>query len=208
MRITIRNFQALVQISESPLSDIDRSIEMVKLFTGFSQVKVDNMNAIKFNNICKLINSKFDKWNKGLSDGKPKNLILVNGKYYRLKYDIKEMVASQYVEAVTFAQEPIKELHKILATMAVPVRWSWGKWKEYPYKPEEYEAICEQMLDADYDDVYHALLFFWAVLEESMKDTDISGSLAEGAIAARLVKLSEKFGDGFIKPKWLLNWKA
>jgi hypothetical protein len=189
------------------LSDIDRAIEMVKVFTGYSQAKIENMRANKFNSICKRINHSFDKWNSGLENGKPKKLILVNGKFYRLNYDIKQMVASQYVEAVTFAQNPIKELHKILATMAVPVRWSWGNWVEYPYKPEEHEKIAEQMLDAEYDDVYHALLFFWAVFDKSISSMDTSGKVTEGLTAARLVKLSERSGDGFIKPKWLRTLK-
>lgn len=207
MKVTIRQFQALNVISSSNLEDIDKSIEIVKLFTGMSQKRIELMNAKKFNRICGAIFKQINSWNDMVLNGKPKKIIRVNGKHYKLNYDILKMSASKYVEGVTFAKDQADNLHKILATMATPLKWTWKGLKEVPISADDHEKLSEIMLDADYNDIYHALVFFYAVSKGLQKSLDTYGSReVENQVARLLMRLTD-YGDGFIKPKWYQNLK-
>lgn len=207
MKITIRQFQALDMISNSNLDDFDKSIEIVKLFTGMSQKRIELMNAKKFNRICSVIFKQINSWNEGVLKGKPKKIISVRGKLYKLEYDILKMTAGKYVEGVTFLKDQTANLHKVLASMATPLRWTWRGLKEIPVKAEDHQRLSEIMLDAEYEDIYHALVFFYAVFKGLQKNLDTSGSPeVESRVAQLLMRLTD-YGDGFTKPAWYQNMK-
>lgn len=205
--MTIRTFQALHEISESGLEPIDKSIEMVKVFTGYSQQQIEKMKAAKFNRLCGVITKELNRWTDNTIAGNPKKVIYVKGKPYRMNYDIFLMTGSKYVEAVTFAKEPVKELHKLLATMVTPLRMTWKGLQPMAYPSEDHPKISELMLDAEYGDIYHALVFFYAVSKESLINLATYGKGEEKA-AALLLRHSLSYGDGFIKPNWYRNLKG
>jgi hypothetical protein len=202
MRITVSQFQAINEVSESPLDDFQKSIEFVRILTGKSEFEVQTMSVRKFNRICSMLVKLMDKWNSDTLDKRPKDKIFINGKAYKINYDIHQVTTGKYAEVMEFSKEPVKNLHKIIASMVVPLKLTWKGYKEVPYKAEDHELIANEMLNANYDDVYQSMVFFYALLASLINNLSTSGLTMDQQIAVRSLRLSVKFGGGFIKPKW------
>jgi len=203
MKVTIQAFQALNEIADSPLSDLQKSIEFVKVLTNKTDFEVETMSSRKFNRICNFINKKMQKWNDKTLEGKPKKIIVVKGKAYKLNYDILQVNAGRYVEVMEFSKEnAVANLHKILASIVTPLKLTLRGYKELPYKAEDHERIANEMLHADYDDVFHALVFFYAVLKMSIENMSTYGKSPQEMIAVQLLRRSLNYLDGFTKPNW------
>ena len=206
MIVTIELFQALNEIADSPLSDFQKSIEFVKVMTKKSDFEIEKMSVKKFNRICKFINEQFVKWSDQTINEKPKKVIFVNGKAYKINYDILQLNAGRYVEVMEFSKEnAIKNLHKILASIVVPLRLTWKGYKEQKYNADDHERLSNEMLKANYNDVFQSFVFFYAVAKISIENLNTYGKNQEEETAVRLLQHSLKFSDGFIKPNWYLN---
>lgn len=208
MRVTIRQFQDLYRISESPLEVEEKVFEYVKILTGKSGREVDAMPMKKFNKLAKHAAKTITSYVDAVDDKKPAKFIKVKGTIYQLHYDITRMDAGRYVEGVTFAADPIGNLHKMLATMAVPMRWTWKGLKAQPYDADRHEEVAEDMLEADFHVAYHSCVFFYAVLNKLIKDSSTYGSPVDQDLQERLVRLSERFLGGSITASWYQNLKA
>jgi len=52
---------------------------------------------------------------------------LPNGTWYWINYDIAKLDAGRYVETATFGVDLLDNLHKLMATMVVPMKWTWDE---------------------------------------------------------------------------------
>ncbi len=208
MRVTVGQFQDLYKVSESPLEDEQKVFEYVKILAKMDNRQVDKLSLKKFNRLAKMAGKSLNGFLDNVDKGKPVKFIRVNGTIYQLHYDITRMDAGRYVEGVTFSSDPIGNLHKLLATMAVPMRWTWKGLRAQPYDADRHEKVANDMLDADFSVGYHAAVFFYAVLKELMRSSSTSGSQLEAELTDRLARLSEKFLGGSITASWYLNLKA
>lgn len=198
MRLSVRQFQELFHIVEMDLPDIELSTIIVKTLTGKSDAEIENMPVKKFNKICRDAKKSIDTYVSNVDKKKAVKFIKVNGTLYQLHYDMKRMNAGKYVEAATFSQEPIKNLHKILATMAVPMRWTWRGLRAKAHSEQKHEDIAADMLDADFEVAYAACVFFCKVWGELIRNLSTYGSNPqEEEILERLLRLSQKFGVGY-----------
>lgn len=199
MRLTIRQFQELYQVIEMDLPDYELSTIIVKTLTGKSDSEIDNMPVSKFNRICRDAKRSIDSYVNNVNNKKPKKFISVNGTIYQLHYDMRRMNAGKYVDAATFSQEPVKNLHKLMATMVVPLEWTWKGLRAKPSSEQIFTHIADEMLDADFETSYTACVFFCKVWEELIRNLATYGSNPqEVEIMERLLRLSQKFGVGYI----------
>lgn len=202
--MTIKQLQELYFIHTSTDDDIDRSIKMVAAVKGITPDKVDDMDKIKFNNLCAKISAQFNRIAKQQFFGKPKKIVFVNGHFYRLHYriDRRPMDAGKYVEAVTFGKDIIPNLHKIMATIAEPVTWA-GKSRK-----RSHVDIAADMEKLNFDTAYHSAVFFYLLFSESMRI--IQPSLVDQLVkkgmdktaAKKTLQDSQQILDGFIMPRW------
>ena len=127
MKVSIATFQDLYKISMYNTNEIDRASLLVQALTGKSEHEINRMNIKKFNKLCNNINENFELLNKKMNESKPKQIVKANGRYYWLNYDLskKPNNAAKYVEVATFSDNIIVNLHKIMATMATPLKLSW-----------------------------------------------------------------------------------
>ena len=199
MRLSIRQFQQLFEIVEMDMMDeLETAQVIVKTLTDKSDHELEKMSVKKFNKICKDAKKAIDMYVSDLPKKKPKKIVVVNGNIYRIQYDIFRMNAAKYVEGITFAQEPIKNLHKIMATLVVPIKWTWKGLAAKPYDGSKHEEIADDLLDMDFEDAYCACVFFCKVWQESIKNLATYGSNPEEVeTMERLLKHSLKFGDGY-----------
>lgn len=203
--MTIEKFQQLVSVHAMDIDEVDKSILLVRTYTGKSQEQIDRMKANYFNKLCKKILQEFENQSKLMNDEKPKNIIRANGRWYQLVYDVT--TAGKYVEATTFSGDIIGNLHKIIATMAIPLKLTIRGLKP---TEREHEAISNDMLQADFKHAYHAAVFFYAVYNLSMHSLVICSTDNQETMAKKLElvrSLTEPLG-GFTMPKWLQTLSA
>ena len=140
---------------------------------------------------------------------KVKNLIKANGKWYWLNFEINEMTAGRYVETATFGADVVGNLHKLMATMCTPMKWSWKGLVLDKYVAENHSKYADDMLQADFNHCYQACVFFYAVFNESMKalQCSLEGSQTEKEVLNQHLTNFKSLMDGCIMPSWLVNLK-
>lgn len=212
--MTIRQFQELYFIAQSDDIDIDKSIKMVGAITGITPDRVDKMSMRRFNRICESIQNQFNIINKKLDSGRPQKYAIIGWRVYRISYDISKppMNSARYVEALTFGTEIIPNLHKILASMVQPLRWSWRRFKFVGYdKP--HTDIALDMERMNFQAAYQAAVFFYILYSESMKIIqpyliqELKAKGVDQSKAQEILTSSINILDGFLTPKWSLNMR-
>lgn len=210
MRITIRQFQEVNKINEYKLDELEKSVLLVKTFTGYSEDKINKMTTASFNKLCRKIKVDFQTMSNVISNGKPKNIIRANGKWYFLNYNISKepFNAGKYVEASTFCSDIIGNLHYIMATMATPMKLTW-KGLIKSNKVVAHEDISNDFLEADFGIAYHSAVFFWVVLTNSIISSPsfLAKSKSEREKILAMVQSLKANLVGYIKPNWYLSLK-
>jgi len=208
MKVTISKFQELYKISLMDINEAEKSALLVQEFTGLNESQVNKMPLKKFNTLCAKINKKFEAYGVELDNKKPSKYVAVKGRLYLLEYDLAKppMNAGRYVELATYSEDVIGNLHKIMATMCTPLKFTLKGLKR---KEKNHRQVAEDMLDIDFEVAYHACVFFYAVFSKSIQ---ASASYFK-TIATETAKVDEvmrnlaEFTDGFITAKWYRNLK-
>lgn len=201
--MNVKQFQELYYIAQNTPDTFDRAVQLVACVTGRTPEQVDTMRMGKFNRICRRISLSFELIGRTQFNGRPRKYIIANGRLYRMHYDIARFhTAGRYVEAVTFQKDIITNLHKLLATMAEPVRW-YGK----PYKRDHVD-IAADMEQVDIGVAYHAAVFFYQLYAVSMQaihpyliQEAVRKGMQREAVEASLSGLWSIL-DGLPMPKW------
>lgn len=199
--MTIKQFQELYYVATSEDMDLDKSIKMVGIVTGKTPEQVEKMSMRKFNILCGAVHNHFKIFEKDLLKGKPKKIVRVGKRFYRINYDVTKCKSSTYVEVSTFSTDIIQNLHKIMASIVTPVKFKWGKWVEH----EELASDLEQM---NFEVAYHAAVFFYTLFNASMQVIQpyLINELKKKGIskeeATEILTNSQSILDGFLMPRW------
>ena len=207
MRMTIKKFQELYKISLMDIDELEKSSLLVQSFTGLSIERINKMNIKRFNKLCEIVNKQFEVLNKNMQNDKPKNMVYVNGCFYKLNYDLRKKPnnSGTYVELATFSEDIVGNLHKIMASMVTPLKLTLKGLKE-----KDHERVAQDMLELDFNVAYHACVFFWAVFTRSIvdsKDYLMTQTTQKELLATELMNFKNHL-DGFTTVKWLQNLKV
>lgn len=206
MKVSIKKFQELYSIAQSDTDELTKSSLLIQNLTGKTEAELDKMNIVKYGRLCKRLNDLFERYVKDLYAKKPKQYVKANGQWYFLNYDLEKQNAGKYVEVATFGSDLIGNLHKIIATMATPMVWTWKGLKLYEGETN-HNKIANDMLELDFEVAYHAAVFFCAVLRTSMLNLNIYFTQMENPKAVELGENLAKILDGYTMPKWYQNLK-
>ena len=169
------------------------------------------MHPTKYNKLCKKVKDAFELTNQKMLEHRPRNLVRVRGNWYWLNYDLAKppMTAGRYVELATFSGDFIGNMHKIMATMATPVRWTLLGIKPKKIHASMHEEIANDMLHMDFKHAYHAAVFFWAVFSKSIVSShNYFLSIAKDKMEMEMTLTNlQRISDGYIQAKWLQNLK-
>jgi len=100
---------------------------------------------------------------------KPQNYIKVGNKRYKCIFDVRNMSYARYIETKFFAEDVTNNLHKIAASMVVPMKLTWRGWKVAKYDSTKHEEYANDLLSAPFESVYGSLVFFCQVLRDSIR---------------------------------------
>jgi hypothetical protein len=208
--ITVWQYQNIVKaLSDKSLDDIDKSFKLIALVYNMTDNQVDSLLQEDYKAKIKEL-----EFLNQLPEGKPVKIIKVNGKRYRPIYNITKMPFGRYVETKAFVGDIYANLHKLGATMVMPQKRTWyGRWVDDKYDAGMHEDYSEDMLAANFTDVYFSLVFFYQVYRnwiEVTKDYLVTKMMMTGQTmeqCSQVVTNLCSILDGIIQPNLLPTTK-
>ena len=201
--INLYQYQQIIEANkiEYPIDRIDRLIAIVNNWTAN---QVNDLSVERYNEEVKKLSFLDNE-----PDGKPVKFIDVNGKRYKCVYDVRKMPSARYIESKVFQTDLIPNLHKLAASMVVPMKKTLWGWKEVPYDSIMHPVYSEDMLEAKFKDIYHSIVFFYHVYRIWI---EVSRGYLKTQLQMQGVNQSEKalqdllnIMDGSIQPHRLQN---
>jgi hypothetical protein len=158
--ISVWQYQNIVKtLANKDDDDIDKSYKLIGIVYNMTENQVDSLTQAEYTaklKECDFLNT--------MPEGKPVKVIKVNGKRYRLIYDVTRMPFGRYVESKAFVGDIYGNLHKLGATMVMPQKKNWfGLWVDDKYDASKHEDYADDILQANFQDVYFSLVFFYQV---------------------------------------------
>ena len=210
--LTLWQYQQLMPILTNPEKDwteLDKEVKQLAVISGLTEYQIDSLSI----ETLKEMRQDLAFLDEPI-EGKPVDFIVVNGRRYRMNYDIKNMPAARYIESKVFSQDTLGNLHKIAASMVMPQKKTWfGKWIDDKYDASKHEDYAADMQEANFIHVYHSLVFFYQVYRnwiEVSRDYMKAEMMKAGMTATQadsvVLLLCESTG-GIIPPSLLPNTK-
>ena len=160
--LTLWQYQQIMPILTNPDKDwteLDKEVKLLCIITGMTEQQIDSLSIEDLKELRKELVFLDEP-----IEGKPVDFIVVNGRRYRMNYDIKNMPAARYIESKVFSKKTVENLHKIAASMVIPQKKNWlGKWVDDIYDASKHELYAMDMQEANYVHCYHSLVFFYQV---------------------------------------------
>lgn len=215
--LTLWQYQQLIPILSKPeknWTELDKETKMLSVITGLTEYQIDSLSIETLKELRKNLAFLDEP-----IEGKPVDFIVVNGKRYRINYDIKNMPAARYIESKVFSKDTLGNLHKIAASMVIPQKKNWfGKWVDDKYDASKHEEYAADMQESNFIHVYHSLVFFYQVYKnwiEVSKDFMIAEMTKAGMTQTQadiVAHLLSESTDGIIPvtllpPKKILELK-
>ena len=208
--ISVWQYQNIVKtLANKEADEIDKSFKLIGIVYNMTENQVDSLTQAEYKaklKECDFLNN--------MPEGKPVKVIKVNGKRYRLIYDVTRMPFGRYVESKAFVGDIYGNLHKLGATMVMPQKRNWlGLWVDDKYDAGKHEEYAEDMLQANFEDVYFSLVFFYQVFRnwiEVTKDYLVAKMMITGQTkqeCSQVVADLCSILDGIIQPNLLPTTK-
>ena len=207
--ISVWQYQNIVKTLANKEDEIEKSYKLIGIVYNMTENQVDSLTQAEYK--AKL--NELDFLNT-MPEGKPIKVLKVNGKRYRLIYDVTRMPFGRYVESKAFVGDIYGNLHKLGATMVMPQKRNWlGLWVDDKYDASMHEDYAEDILQANFQDVYFSLVFFYQVFRnwiEVTKDYLVAKMMMTGqtkAQSSQVVTDLCSILDGIIQPNLLPTTK-
>lgn len=175
MKLSIDKFQKLQSIATLETDELLKATRLVQVLLDKTEEEIDAMPLKKFANLCDKLKTAFDITIDAATMSTPKSIIKANGKVYHLNFDVKPPFnTGRYIEVLTFSKDdPIMNMHNILASICTPMKWSWRKFNfvKLEYDTLKHEEYANDMKQADFKHGYFAMVFFYQVLKHSTNNT-------------------------------------
>lgn len=207
MKLTIDKFQKLQAIAEIESDEVEKASRLVQVLLDKSAEEIDEMHIKDFALLCDKLKAIFDIKIETATASAPSNVIKANGKRYFINYEIKKPFnTGRYIEVLTFSKEdPILNMHNILASICTPMIWSWRKLKyiKTDYDVLSHEDYADDLKEADFRHGYHAMVFFYLFLtnltgsSNPSLDKLMSERMTKGANQKRLKTIFPTLSGGF-----------
>ena len=164
-KINVFQYQQLVP-ALSIEDATDQNMRLIAILNGWTENQVDSLSVQEYANE----KAKLGFLSESI-EGKPVKYIKVNGKRYKCVYDVRKLPSGRYIESKVFSQDLVGNLHKLAASMVIPMRKTIFGWREDKYDASKHEEYSNDLLEARFVDVYHSIVFFYQVYRNWMEIT-------------------------------------
>jgi hypothetical protein len=145
-------------------TELDLAVKTLAILTNRTESQIDSLSLTDLKKQLKLI----DFVTNTKPDPKPKDFIKINGKQYKCIYDVRDMPYARYIETKYFGSDITNNLHKIAASMVMPMKKTWRGWKVAKYDASKHNEYAQDLLAAPFESVYGSVVFFCQVFADSI----------------------------------------
>jgi hypothetical protein len=157
--------QNLLQKTEG-LTELDIAVKSLAILTNQTENQIDSLSVKNLNK--QLLEIKFIT--DTLPEPKPVDFIKTPGRRYRCIYDVRNIPYARYLETKFFGDDVAMNIHKIAASMVMPMKRTWRGWKVAKYDSAKHEEYAEDILEAPFEQVYGSIVFFCQVFSDSIRN--------------------------------------
>ena len=204
--VTVFQWQQLSALYTSMQDDL--ITPTISILTGLTETEVDSLPLKKRSDLLQQF-----KFVHTDPEAIPVKVIKVNGKRYRCLFDIRQLPGARYIESKHFSSDPNGNLHKIAASMVMPMKKTWLGWKDDVYNAAKHAQYADDMLQAPITAVLGSVVFFCEVYLSSIKNfrTSLISQMTRVMTiqeANETLQALEKLLDGIIQLRLSPNTSA
>jgi hypothetical protein len=179
-KLSVGQFITLYDIdASSNLNVIEKQQKMLAVIDGKNE---DDYDDYKYRDLMREYGEKLSFFNN-IPETKPVDYLQVGDNRYKFCYELHEITAGQYIDITTFSGE-IMQINKIAACFFLPMEGD--KYKGYGVVP--HDIVAEDMLSANFLEVYGCMLFFCQLFNELISST-ITSSIKNPDLAEKAARL-------------------
>ena len=179
-KLTVGQFITLYDIEASPnLNIIEKQQKMLAVIEGKNEREYDDY---KYRDLIQEYGEKLYFFNN-IPESKPVDYLQTVTNRYKFCYELQEITAGQYIDILSFSGE-IMQLNKIAACFFLPMEGD--KYKGYGVVP--HEVVADDLLEANFLQVYGCMLFFCQLFNELISST-ITYSIQNKEMAEKAARL-------------------
>jgi hypothetical protein len=192
-KLTVGQFITLYDIEASQnLNIIEKQQKMLAVIEGKNEREYDEY---KYRDLIHEYGEKLSFFNN-IPESKPVDYLQTVINRYKFCYELQEITAGQYIDILSFSGE-IMQLNKIAACFFLPMEGD--KYKAYGVVP--HDVVADDLLEANFLQVYGCMLFFCQLFNELISST-ITYSIQNKDLAEKAARLW-KGGGGYLAPnRW------
>ena len=192
-KLTVGQFITLYDIEASQnLNIIEKQQKMLAVIEGKNEREYDEY---KYRDLIQEYGEKLSFFNN-IPESKPVDFLEVGDNRYKFCYELQEITAGQYIDILSFSGE-IMQINKIAACFFLPMEGD--KYKGYGLVP--HEVVADDLLDANFLQVYGCMLFFCQLFNELISST-ITYSIQNKDLAEKAVRLWRVGVGSTVQNKW------
>lgn len=165
--VTIWQWQQMQNLlaKSKDYTELDIAVKSLAILTNQTESQIDSLTI-------KELGVQLEKI-KFITDTAPTpktvDFIKVGKKRYRCIYDVRKIPYSRYLETKFFTTDVTMNLHKIAASMVVPMKLTWRGWRVAKYDASKHDEYSQDLLGAPFEQVYGSVVFFCQVFADSIK---------------------------------------
>ena len=179
-KLTVGQFITLYDIEASQnLNIIEKQQKMLAVIEGKNEREYDDY---KYRDLIQEYGEKLSFFTN-IPESKPVDYLQTVTNRYKFCYELQEITAGQYIDILSFSGE-IMQLNKIAACFFLPMEGD--KYKGYGVVP--HEVVADDLLEANFLQVYGCMLFFCQLFNELISST-ITYSIQNKEMAEKAVRL-------------------
>jgi hypothetical protein len=179
-KLTVGQFITLYDIEASQnLNIIEKQQKMLAVIEGKNEREYDEY---KYRDLIQEYSEKLSFFNN-IPESKPVDYLQTVTNRYKFCYELQEITAGQYIDILSFSGE-IMQLNKIAACFFLPMEGE--KYKAYGVVP--HEVVADDLLEANFLQVYGCMLFFCQLFNELISST-ITYSIQNKEMAEKAARL-------------------
>lgn len=165
--VTIWQWQQMQNLlaKSKDYTELDMAVKSLAILTNQTESQIDSLTI-------KQLGVELEKI-KFITEKAPTprtvDFIKVGKKRYRCIYDVRKLPYSRYLETKFFTTDVTMNLHKIAASMVLPMKLTWRGWRVAKYDASKHDEYAQDLLGASFEEVYGSVVFFCQVFSDSIK---------------------------------------